>query len=512
MLSNADSLVPFAPEFALAVGILLVLGGGLVFPGARRLPPLALTLAALAAAAVATVVTRADAPRGLFGGLLARDSFADYFKLLFVLACAFVSLAAYRARDVLDPADGDRDAAEFSALLLAVILGASLMAAAADLLTAYLALELVSIMSYVLTGFSRRSRRSAEAALKYAIYGGVATAALLYGFSLLFGLAGSTDLAAIRNAAATAPPLTVAVAVTLCLAGFGFKMGIVPFHMWAPDVYEGAPTAVAAFFSVVPKAAGFALAYRFLLGASTNRPLDADVARLVSGTGPAAPWALVVGAVAGATMTLGNLAALGQRNVKRLLAYSSIAHAGTILMALAVGTPAAAQAMLLYLGVYLFMNLAAFLVVVAAAEQGVGEDLADFAGLAARAPFAAFCLVVSLIALTGLPPTAGFVAKYALFAAVVGRGMDGGGAPFLALAAVGVANTVVSLYYYARIARTMYFDPPPASAAVIGLRLRLAPLHIGLVGVCTAPVVGLGVYATPLSSLIARSVELWAGR
>ena len=462
-----------------------------------------MTLVATVAIALGTAT---PAPRALFGGLLARDPFADFFKLLFAAAGAIVALASMRARDVID---GDRDAAEWGSLLLAVVLGAGLMAAATDLLTAYLSLEFVSVLSYVLTGFSWRSRRSAEAALKYAIYGGVATGAMLYGFSLLYGLAGSTDLAAIRAAAATAPPLMVAVAVTLCLAGFGFKMAVVPFHMWCPDVYEGAPTPIAAFFSIVPKAAGFALAYRFLIGGNADVSGGSSSARFVADAGVAAPWALVVTLVSAATMTLGEPGrACAQRNMKRLLAYSSIAHAGTILMALSVGTEAASRAMLMYLGVYLFMNLTAFLVVIAVAERGVGETLSDFAGLGTRAPLAAFCLAVALFSLTGLPPTGGFVAKYALFAAVIQRGLDGGGAPFFLLAFCGVLNTVVSLYYYARVVRVMYLD----RVADPGPPVHLANVHVGLLVTTTAMVVVLGLYVTPLSWLVARSVDAWAGR
>lgn len=515
MLSNPDSWLPALPELVLAAGITALLLVGLIAPRASRHWVLGLTLAVLGGSTAAVLATAPPAPLGIFGGLLARDSFADFFKLLFNLAGLLVALAAVRSRDLLDDRHGDQDAAEFYALLLALVLGAGLMAAAQDLLISYLSLEFVSLLSYVVTGLTRRSRRSAEAALKYAVYGGVATASMLYGFSLLFGLAASTDLAAIRAAAAAAPPLTVAVAITLCLAGFGFKMAVAPFHMWCPDVYEGAPTAMAAFFSIVPKAAGFGLAYRFLIGTMSGGASTPDaLPGLVAATGPATIWAVVVAILAGVTMAVGNLAALGQQNIKRLLAYSSIAHAGTILMALAVGTPAALEAMLLYLGVYLFMNLAAFLAVIALAEQGTGEALRDLAGLGRRSPVTAFCLTLSLFALTGLPPTAGFVAKYALFAAVIARGLDGGGVPFFALAFWGVANTVVSLYYYARVVRVMYLDPQLGVGVGVGSPwpLRLPPLHLALLAVTTAPVLALGIYTTPLSDLVSRSLDLWVGR
>ncbi|HEY4188119.1 MAG TPA: NADH-quinone oxidoreductase subunit N [Polyangia bacterium] len=499
MLSNAASLRPFAFELVLALGIFVVLGVGLLAKTASRRLSLGLTTVTLLGAVLAMHATAEPEARGLFGGLVARDAYGDFFKLLAAVAGAIVALASIASEEVLDQRDGDRDAAEYGALLLAVVLGAGLMAAASDLLTVTLSVELVSILSYALAAFSRRTSRSAEAGLKYVIYGGVATGTMLYGFSLLYGLAGSTDLVAVRTVVATAPVIVSATALALCLAGFGFKLAIVPFHAWCPDVYEGAPTPISAFFSIVPKAAGFALVYRFLIGA--DAPTDAG--------GAPAPWAVALGALAVASMTLGNLAALAQRNLKRLLAYSSIAHAGTMLLAFAAGTEAASRALLLYLGIYLFMNLAAFLAAMALFRQGVGETVDDFAGLGRRAPVPALCLTLALISLTGLPPLGGFVAKYAIISAVIARGVDGGGATFFLLALAAVLNTVVSLAYYARVVKAMYFGHP---AKHHGGPLHLAPLHTALLVVTTVPVVLLGVYLQPLSSLVARSTQLWSGR
>lgn len=500
MLSNSASLCPFAFELVVAIGMLAVLASGLVFRTARRWVSLGLTAVTLVGAVAAMFATASPTPRGLFGGLVARDGFADDFKLLFAGAGVIVALASLASDEVVDRRDGDRDAAEYGALLLAVILGASLMAAAADLLTATLSVELVSILSYALAAFARRSRRSAEAGLKYVIYGGVATGTMLYGFSLLYGLAGTTDLGGIRAAVVAAPPIVAAMVVSLCLAGFGFKLAVVPFHAWCPDVYEGSPTPIAAFFSIVPKAAGFALAYRFLVGA----PAPAAAAGALA----AAPASVAVATIAVATMTLGNLAALAQRNLKRLLAYSSIAHAGTILMALTAGSEDGARALLIYLVIYLFMNLAAFLALIALFRQGVGETIDDLSGLGARAPVPALCLTLALLSLTGLPPLAGFVAKYVVISAVVARGAAGGGAPFFLLALVAVVNTVVSFGYYARVVKVMYFGRAPAGAS----QVRIAPLHTALLVVTTVPIVLLGVYWSPLSSLAARSTELWSGR
>ena len=497
MLSNAASLRPFAFELVLAAGIFVVLGAGLLARRASRRVSLGLTVATLTAAALALLATAAPAPRGLFGGLVARDAFGDFFKLLAAAAGVVVALASIPSDEVLDRRDGDRDAAEYGALLLAVVLGAGLMASATDLLAVTLSIELVSILSYALAAFSRRSSRSAEAGLKYVIYGGVATGTMLYGFSLLYGLAGSTDLAAARAAAAGAPVIVGGTALALVLAGLGFKLAIVPFHSWCPDVYEGAPTPVAAFFSIVPKAAGFALAYRFFTGGGAR-----------SGAGPALPSEVVLAALAVATMTLGNLAALAQQNLKRMLAYSSIAHAGNMLLAFVAAPADGAPALLIYLGVYLFMNLAAFLAVIALARAHVGETLGDYAGLARRAPVPALCLTVALLSLTGLPPLGGFAAKYAVIAAVVARGAAGGGGLFYLLALVAVLNTVVSLAYYARVPRVMYFGRAHAHAHAV----RIAPLHTALLLVTTIPTVLLGVYLGPLAEVAARAAAPWSGR
>lgn len=541
VLSNAASLRLFAPEIVLALGALLVLTVGLVRRETSRALALGLAIAALALSILAVVATApaslgegSEGDRALFGGLLARDGFGDFFTVLFAAAGIVVALASTasdegrsdeRSNDVLDQPAGssprpagapsrsraDRDATEYAALLVTVVLGAVVMAKATDLLTVYLALELVSLLSYVLAAFSRRSRRSAEAGLKYAVYGGVATGAMLYGFSWLYGLAGSTDLGSVRAALAAAPPLVSGTVLALVLAGLGFKTALVPFHSWCPDVYEGAPTPVAAFFSVVPKAAGFALAFRFLVGggAGVGSALDPSLQRLVTDSGPATVLASALALVAMASMTLGNLAAIAQRKLKRLLAYSSIAQAGTLAMALSVGSPAAERALLLYLAVYLFMNLAAFLAVTGLARAGEGETLADIAGLGARAPVLAFGLTVALLSLAGLPPLGGFVAKFAMFSATIERGTAGGGSIFYALAAAGVLNTVVSVYYYARVAKVMYFDPAPQGART---PLEIPRMHTALVSISAGVVVALGIYVSPLASLVSRSAALWSGR
>jgi len=385
-----------------------------------------------------------------------------------------------------------------------------LLATATDLLMVYLGLEWVSIMSYVMTGFARGSRRSSEAALKYIIYGGVASGAFLYGLSLLYGLAASTDLQAVRVALAQAPTAVALAALGLTLAGLGYKVAVVPFHMWCPDVYEGAPTPVTAFLSVAPKAAGLALVMRFfgmLAPPFSEAAGDSDLPTML---------ALVIGVM---TMTVGNLSALGQRNIKRLLAYSSIAHAGYLFLAVAAGAPRGYQAVLFYLGLYLFMSLSVFAVVVAVIDRTGGETIESWRGLGRRMPLPAFCMTVGLFALAGLPPTAGFIGKFTLFRSVVAAGAERGAGVFYVAALLAVLNTVVSLYYYVRIIRAMYLESPPpepgsSPVSIRGreptvVRLRTSPLLVVLLVGLTVPVVLLGLFFGPLHDLSRTALAMW---
>jgi NADH-quinone oxidoreductase subunit N len=496
VLDNFQSLRYFLPESILSITVLAIIVIDLIAgkPNLRR--SAVLTLLGIGAAAVATIATmNAHAARGLFGGLIARDPLADFFKLFFLATTAAVGVAAMRARDAIDYTAGDRESAEFYTLTLTTTIGMFLMAASTDLLTAFLSLEMVSIMSYVLSGFKRRDRKSSEASLKYVIYGGVASGVMLYGMSLLYGLAGSTSLTAVHAAVAATPATaTVVAAVVLCLAGFGYKIASVPFHMWCPDVYQGAPTPVTAFLSVGPKAAGFALLIRFFSGFIPEG--------LGSGMASITPWPLLLAVIACATMTLGNFSALGQTNLKRLFAYSSIAHAGYLLLGLCAGGTDGNRAILLYLVTYLFMNIGAFVVIMALADAGLGEELLDYRGLGKRSPFAALAMAVFLFSLTGLPPFAGFLGKYFLFAAVVAKG----GTVLVTAAVIGVLNSAVSLFYYARILKAMYFENAPEGAGPIAI----PRVHAVTLGVMALPTLGILLASQPVLRMIEASLLQWS--
>src|SRR3989449_8479342 len=454
-MGTTESLAYFHPELALSVAILTVIFVDLALTGragqrAREWPG----NLALAGAGVALVLTLGLRPLGvrgllddptpawLFNRMFVLDAFSVFFKVLpglALLAAVWMSLSSREIRA--QPNEG-----EYYALLLSSGLAMFLMASAGTVLMAYLSLEFASLTSYVLTGFLRHNRRSGEAALKYLIYGGVASGAMIYGMSWVFGLTGAMDYAGIARGVAALDPASrgaLFLALVLVLAGFGYKIASVPFHMWAPDVYTGAPIPVTAFLAVGSKAAGFAMLLRFFH----------------FGVGPGSvlatiPLAQLATVMCVATMTLGNFAALGQQNMKRLLAYSSIAHAGYALLGFVVFADAGVKAVLFYLAVYYVMNLGAFWVVMLVANASGREDLEGYRGLAWRGgALPALALAVFLSSLAGLPPLAGFVGKFAVFAAGVQ-------ARLYALVVIGLLNSVVSLYYYARVVKVMFLEQP----------------------------------------------------
>lgn len=490
----ASDLAGLGPEVALSVALLVVLLADVLWQRDPQRPRLLMGLAVLGLliAGGALVAPCQGGARVVFG-MAALDGFAAFFRGLAIIAA--LGAVAFTALSDEIP---ERRLGEYLALVLSLTVGLCLLASAQHLLLVYLAIELVSVPSYVLAGFRRGDRRSSEAALKYVIYGGAASGLMLYGMSWLYGLAGTLDLPdLVSHVGAVGSEgwhgrLLLMAAALCAFAGFAYKVASVPFHMWCPDVYEGAPTPFVAFLSVAPKAAGFAALFRFFVvgfGGSPTWPVGDEL-----------PWPLILGLLSVATMTLGNLVAIAQTNVKRLLAYSSIAHAGYVMMAIAVGTREGAEAVMLYLAVYLLMNFGAFLAVIAVRMQTGSEAIEDYRGLGATSPYLAATLAAFLFSLTGLPPFAGFVGKFYLFAAVLRTGEPF----FAAIAIIGALNSAVSLYYYARIVKVMYLEQPTADAAPLPLRRGDAALLTLLV----VPTVVLGVWWAPLATLVAQSSTL----
>lgn len=488
-LTNLASVSGFAPALALGLASIAVLLVDLLARD-RRMP--------MVAAATGTVVSLAMALRAvptadasLFGGMLANDGFAWFFQVLVLLATLLTLPLAGESVEV-----PDQDRAEMLALVLATSFGAMLLVASTDLLMLYLSFELVSILSYVLACYRRGSRASAEAGLKYVIYGGVASGLMVYGFSLFYGLAGSTSIAAVGRALADpggggAPAALVGCALTL--VGFGYKVASAPFHMWAPDVYEGAPTPVTAYFSVVPKVAGFGALVRLLFGGLAEA--DGSSWRVFSHV----DWTPLVEIMCLLTMTVGNLAAMAQRRVKRMLAYSGVAHAGYVLIGVVMLTSRGLEATLVYLFVYAFMNLGAFAVVAMVVDRTGSDDLDAFRGLFWRGGQGAFVAVLAtafFFALVGAPPTAGFTGKLLLFSAAVEQHSYG-------IVVVALLNTLLSVYYYFKVLQAMFLTPPSTSE-----RLTWSHWSLALILVLALPTIGFGVRSESLIAIARASLRL----
>src|SRR5512134_2298437 len=487
-LGNLASLRHFLPELAITATILLLV---LVHvAGKNRQSPAAalLSLAGVGAALLLAAFHPASAGDSLFEGMVALDGFAVFFKALTALATIVVIFMSMDSAEL-----AGRSQAEYYIFLLSVLLGMFLLSASTDIVMLYLSLELVSIPSYLLAGYLKGRESSTEASMKYVVYGATASGVMIYGFSLLFGLTGSTQIGEIgRSLAAGKEALPLYLAAVMVTVGFGYKIAAVPFHMWSPDVYEGAPIPVTAFLSVGPKAAGFAVLVRFFYTVFAT-PGAAEGAWTLSST---VDWTLLFSVLSAATMTVGNLVAISQKNVKRLLAYSSIAHAGYMLMGFVLLTPAGIKAILFYLVVYLFMNLGAFYVVILVANGTRSEQISDYSGLGSRAPFAAVSLAIFLFALTGIPPFSGFIGKVYLFAEVIHRGIYW-------LVLVAAINSAISLYYYARIVKVMFLEDAKESA-----ELPLPAFPRAVLALLVVPTLVLGVYWEPVSRVAANSVKL----
>jgi NADH-quinone oxidoreductase subunit N len=479
---NLSDFYYLLPEIVLTAGSLVLLMADLLVPRNRQSILAGITLAVLAATAVALYPV-ADAHLQVSKGLIAVDRFSLFFKVIFLVSAALTVLMSVRYLEV----EGTR-AGEYYFLILCATLGMMFMAGGTDLITLFIGLETMAIAFYILAGFLKPSRRSNEAAVKYFLLGAFSLGILLYGMSILYGLTGTTNLRALAPALVgqEADPRLI-LAVILVVAGMGFKIAAVPFHMWAPDVYEGAPTPITAFLSVGSKAASFAMLLRiFLEGLPSMRLalVENQVSGATSATvSPDIGWGMMFYVLAVVTMTVGNFAALTQSNLKRMLAYSSIAHAGYLLIGVVAGTSRGVTAMLVYLFVYAFMQLGAFTVLaLMRREDVVGDELKDLNGLFFRQPFAAVAMLVFMLSLGGIPPTAGFMGKFWLFGAAIDAG-------YVWLAVIGVLNSAISLYYYIRIVVFMYLK-----RETIGSEPAFsAPLAI-VVGVTVAATIVLGVY------------------
>ena len=472
-------------ELGVCAWILLLLVADMVLPAARKA---SLWLLAFLGVVFCAGLLLQQPPAGAFGDMFLADRFARYFKWLFLITAGTVILMtrAFPGPPLASAGAGRRhfsgNIGAFYILLLTALLGMLVLASINDLLMLFLGLELLTFSLYVMAAYLRTDARCVEAGMKYLILGSVSSGFLVYGIALLYGVAGTTSFPAIRAVLASGPiPVTAQAGALLALAGLGFKVAAVPFHLWVPDVYEGAPTPVVALLSVGSKMAGVVALLRMLQGVFL--PLQEL-------------WTGVLMALSAATMLYGNLAAIPQTNIKRLLGYSSIGHAGYLLMGLSTLPGSGAAAVGYYLLAYLFSNLTVFFVIVVASDTIGGDQLDHYKGLSRRSPFLAAALFIGLLSLAGVPPLAGFVGKLLVLLAATQSHR-------LWLVGIGAVNVAISLYYYLMVVKRMYLDAPGSPAPIAVTRLNTLALALLVLGILVV-----GIFQEPFLNAVNAAARL----
>ena len=488
-----ESITLFLPEIALTVTLCAAIIADLILKD-RNYNVAYVVIAGFVVTAL-LVFRQIGLNETIFSDMVAVDPFAVFFKVVLLISGLFIVLFSMKCREL----DANKSRiGEYYMLITAMMVGMFIMAGATNLLLMYLALELTSISSYILAGYTKRARDSAEASLKYVLYGAVSSGMLIYGVSILYGITGATDIYGVNAALQTGDfsPLALLTAGILIIAGFGYKVTVAPFHFWSPDVYEGAPITITAFLAVASKMAGFAMMIRFFKVSFIDTALltTTGVWDIVAGF----QWNIILAVMAVLTMTIGNLVAMWQNNIKRLLAYSSIAHAGYILMGLVVLTDQGIAAIMLYFVMYLFMNFGAFYIAMLISNKLDTEDIEDYKGLGQRAPLICVAMAVFLVALTGIPPTAGFIAKFYIFAAVISAGWYG-------LVLIAGINTIVSLFYYVKVFRNMFLSEPQGDTTPVEFSLSSKLLVYALL----IPTLLLGVYFRDIVDFAQKSVTMF---
>ena len=483
------------PELVISATLVIIVLFDLIFSSKKKLLPYISLIGIVVAGyfvinQFGTAVTTFKT--SLKYGMVVVDNFSSYFKIVVLLASFIVVIFSMLSSEV---NSNEERHGEYYTLLFGMILGMFLMSSASDLILIYLSIELLSLSSYVLAGFVKNTIRNSEASLKYVIYGGVSSGIMLFGISLVYGLTGSTNLYEINTLIQVQnfPYITFLIAGLFILVGFGFKISAAPFHFWTPDVYEGAPIPITAYLSVASKAAGFAVLIRFIkitFVGSTDSSGYWILLNIID-------WKSIIVLLSILTMTLGNFAALWQDNLKRMLAYSSIAHAGYMLLGLAVMSNAGINAIMVYFIVYALMNLGAFFVVMVISNKIGSENIDDYRGLGRRMPFLGIIFAIFLVSLVGLPPTAGFIAKVMLFIALIDARM-------VAVAVIALLNTVVSLYYYIRVLKNMYLVDVEEEKPIIPIKLANGIVMILL----ALPILVFGIYFSPIIDFAKNSITI----
>jgi NADH-quinone oxidoreductase subunit N len=473
-----DEFIPLIPQVILIFAGMAVMLLEPFTPPQRKNSLGRIAVLAVCCAAYSLKFHGSGHPRAIMHGMYIIDNYAVFFQWLFLAITgitAFISMKFNERESI--------NRGEYYALLLFACSGMSLMASSGDLILTFLGIEILSIATYILAGFKRNDIRSNESSLKYFLLGSFATAILLYGVALIYGGSGSTNYKIINELAAfqgSFQSVTI-IGMGLLLVGFGFKLALVPFHSWAPDVYEGAPTPITAFLAVGSKAAGFAALIRILVQAFPALSED---------------WSAILWLIAILTMTLGNVAAILQTNVKRMLAYSAIAHAGYILVGIVANSELGFNSVLFYIVIYTAMNLVAFSIILSLSRKGdTGVSLDDYMGLSRSSPFAAAALSIALISLAGIPLTGGFIGKFYIFSAAIQKG-------YIGLAIIAALNSVVSVFYYFRLMVVMYMREPSAQSnesEPIGWPVQVI-IAVGLIAI-----IWLGVFPDQILALVGAS-------
>jgi NADH-quinone oxidoreductase subunit N len=460
------------PEIIVALFALALPAVNLLLKDNRFLAAVSLAGVGLSMLAVIMYFVEGMAPQAFDNGLLVLNDFSALFMMVFLAVAFVVILASVKY------IEGEKHAAEYYTLILLATVGMMLVASATDLFVMFIGIEITSLSSYALVAFRKKDIKGAEAATKYFIFGGISSAFTLFGISLMYGITGTTSFEEIGAAVGTldAYKEVLWLALVMIIVGFGFKVAMVPFHSWAPDVYEGAPTTITAMLAAGSKKMGFVAMFKFFLIAMLAIKAD---------------WEIVVAILAIVTMTVGNLAALNQTSIKRMLAYSSIAQAGYILIAVAVGTEYAVTGGIFHILTHAFMKGGAFIVVATLSTVAIGEKIADYKGLAKRSNFMAFSMTVLLFSLAGIPPLAGFASKVVLFSSPIMGTVDGS-EWMVWLAVAGIINSAISLYYYARVVKYMYVDELDEGAPAE--KLKLPKSMVAAVAICVVAIIGIGVF------------------
>lgn len=492
-MTNLQSLEFFIPELILTITILAALITDLFVKKSKTnmigwVLGVGLVIVGLSVHNLSSVP-----PTTLFLDMIVIDPFSSFMKIVIILSTLLVIVASW----VNDELEKYRKG-EYFTIMGIMVMGLFLMTSSVDIIMLYISIEVVSIMSFVLAAYLKLDTRSNEAGLKYVIYGAFSSGVMLFGLSIVYGLAGSTNYFAIQDTLSSldgsANPALI-MALLMIFAGFGYKISSVPFHFWTPDVYEGSPSTITAYLSVAPKAAGFAMIIRFFhqvfsdsIGLTSNAIGSTDL-----------PWPEIIGVLAVVTMTMGNLVAIQQKSIKRMLAYSSIAHAGYMMLALPVLSMEAVESVMIYLFIYVFMNLGAFFIVIFVKNKTGGESFEDFEGLGWKMPIVGAFMTLFMLSLTGLPPTAGFVGKLYIFKTLVGAGSE-----FLWLVVAGGVNSVISLYYYFHVVKVMFLGGKRSDV------ITYPPSTMfGLMIFTAVPSLLLGLYWNPLASWVKDSLVFY---